>query len=146
MKINPEDIEVPLEKTVSFQNGEAEVSIASKYSGSEAGLYKSYMSMCASDDKALVDTEGMDKNKTWAACGLQYDKMRAMMNKYGEGGLTEEQKKLPPALQKAILEKMKKDGKMTEEESDAAIKTLLCKDHEKEPDPKGEKIEVKEEK
>ena len=27
-----------------------------------------------------------------------------------------------------------------------AIKTLLCKDHEKEPDPKGEKIEVKEEK
>ena len=36
MKINPEDIELPLEKTVSFKNGEAEVSIASKYSGSEA--------------------------------------------------------------------------------------------------------------
>jgi len=146
MKINPEDIEVPLEKTVSFQNGEAEVSIASKYSGSEAGLYKSYMSMCASDDKALVDTEGMDKNKTWAACGLQYDKMRAMMNEYGEGGLTEKQKKLPPAIQKAILEKMKKDGKMSEEESDAAVKKLLSKDDQKELDPKGEKLEVKEEK
>lgn len=130
-----EDIKIPLEaKTTVNSDGSTEVTIASKYSDSEAGLYKSYMSMCASDDKALVDTEGMDKDKTWAACGLQYDKMRAMMNEYGEGGLTEEQKKLPPALQKAILEKMKKDGKMTEEESDAAIKTLLCKDHEVKPD------------
>jgi len=79
MKINPEDIEVPLEKTVSFNNGGVEVSIASKYSGSEAGLYKSYMSVCASDDKALTDTEGMDKDKTQSACAIQYDKMRAMM-------------------------------------------------------------------
>lgn len=134
-----EDIKIPLEaKTTVNSDGSTEVTIASKYSDSEAGLYKSYMSMCASDDKAFVDTEGMDKDKTWAACGLQYDKMRAMMNEYGEGGLTEEQKKLPPALQKAILEKMKKDGKMTEEESDAAIKTLLCKDHEVKPDSEDE--------
>lgn len=146
MKINPEDIEVPLEKTVSFNNGEAEVSIASKYSGSEAGLYKSYMSMCASDDKALVDTEGMDKKHTYAACGIQYDKMRAMMNEYGEGGLTDKQKKLPPAIQKAILDKMKKDGKISKEDSEAAEKKLLSKDDEKEPDPKGEKLEVKEKK
>jgi hypothetical protein len=137
---------VPLEKTVSFNNGEAEVSIASKYSGSEAGLYKSYMSMCASDDKALVNTEGMDKKHTYAACGVQYDKMRAMMNEYGEGGLTDKQKKLPPAIQKAILDKMKKDGKISKEDSEAAEKKLLSKDDEKEPDPKGEKLEVKEKK
>lgn len=146
MKINPEDIEVPLEKTVSFNNGEAEVSIASKYSGSEAGLYKSYMSMCASDDKALVNTAGMDKKHTYAACGVQYDKMRAMMNEYGEGGLTDKQKKLPPAIQKAILDKMKKDSKISKEDSEAAEKKLLSKDDEKEPDPKGEKLEVKEKK
>jgi len=146
MKINPEDIEVPLEKTVSFNNGEAEVSIASKYSGSEAGLYKSYMSMCASDDKVLVNTEGMDKKHTYAACGVQYDKMRAMMNEYGEGGLTDKQKELPPAIQKAILDKMKKDGKISKEDSEAAEKKLLSKDDEKEPDPKGEKLEVKEKK
>ena len=36
--------------------------------------------------------------------------MRAMMNEVGEGGLTEKQKKLPAALQKAILEKIKKDA------------------------------------
>ncbi len=143
MKIDPEQIEVPLEKTVSFKNGEAEVSIASKYKGSEAGLYKSYMSMCASDDKALTDTEGMDKNATYAKCGVQYDKMRAMMTEEGKGGLTDKQKKLPPAIQKVILEKMKKDGKLSEEESEAAIKKLLSKDDEKESDPKGEKIDVK---
>ncbi len=146
MKINPEDIEVPLEKTVSFNNGEAEVSIASKYSGSEAGLYKSYMSMCASDDKALVNTEGMDKKHTYAACGVQYDKMRAMMCEDSKGELTEKQKALPPAIQKAILEKMKKDGKISKEDSEAAEKKLLSKEDEKKSDPKGEKLEVEEKK
>jgi membrane peptidoglycan carboxypeptidase len=61
---------------------------------------------------------------------MQYDKMRAMINEVGKGGLTEKQKKLPPALQKAILKKMKKDGKITEEEAEAASK-LLSKDDEK---------------
>jgi len=146
MKINPEDIELPLEKTVSFKNGEAEVSIASKYSGSEAGLYKSYMSVCASDDKALADTEGMDKKNTYAACAVQYDKMRAMIMDDSKGELTDKQKQLPPALQKVILEKMKKDGKISKEDSEAAEKKLLSKDDEKESDPKGEKLEVKEKK
>ena len=146
MKINPEDIELPLEKTVSFKNGEAEVSIASKYSGSEAGLYKSYMSVCASDDKALTDTEGMDKKSTYAACAVQYGKMRAMMMDDSKGELTDKQKQLPPALQKVILDKMKKDGKISKEDSEAAEKKLLSKDDEKEPDPKGEKLEVKEKK
>jgi hypothetical protein len=39
---------------------------------------------------------------------------------------------------------MKKDGKLSKEESEAAIKKLLSKDDEKESDPKGEKIDVKE--
>ena len=146
MKINPEDIKIPLEKTVSFNDGEAEVSIASKYSGSEAGLYKSYMSMCASDDKALTDTEGMDSKATYAACAVKYDKMRAMMMDDTKGELTDKQKKLPPALQKAILDKMEKDGKISKEDSEAAEKKLLSKDDEEEPDPKGEKLEVKEKK
>ena len=118
MKINPEEIEVPLEKTVSFKNGEAEVSIAKKYNGSEAGLYKSYMSVCSSDDKALVDTEGMDSEATYKSCSMKYDKMRAMMCDDSKGELTDEQKKLPAAIQKSILEKMKKDGKTTKENSD----------------------------
>ena len=63
MKINPEDIEIPLEKTVSFNNGEAEVSIAKKYNGSEAALYKSYMSVCAMDDKMFTDTAEMGEKE-----------------------------------------------------------------------------------
>jgi hypothetical protein len=117
MKINPEDIEVPLVKTVSFNNGEAEVSIANKYNGSEAGLYKSYMSMCASDDKEFVDTEGMDSEATYKSCSMQYEKMRAMMSDDSKGELTEKQKKLPAPIQKAILQRMKKDGKLSKEES-----------------------------
>lgn len=117
MKINPEEVEVPLEKTVSFNNGEAEVSIAKKYNGSEAGLYKSYMSVCASDDKALIDTEGMDSKATYKSCSMQYDKMRAMMCDDSKGELTDKQKKLPAPIQKSILEKMSKDGKTKKEDS-----------------------------
>ena len=60
----------------------------------------------------------------------KYDKMRAMINEVGKGGLTEKQKKLPPALQKAILKKMKEDGKITEDEAEAEDK-LLSKDEKK---------------
>jgi hypothetical protein len=104
-------IKNPLEMSLDRSNGNIEISIAKKYSQTEEAMYKSYMSVCAMDDKALVDTSEMDEEGTAKSCGMQYDKMRAMMNEVGEGGLTDNQKKLPPALQKAILEKMKKEGK-----------------------------------
>jgi len=78
---------------------------------SDAGedyLEKSFMSHCASYDKDLVNTAGMDKDKTYATCAMQYKKMKATLYEKGEGGLTEKQKKLPPAIQKSIL---KKQGK-----------------------------------
>jgi len=107
----------PLEAKASLnESGEMEVTIAKKYSEAEAGVYKSYMSMCASDDKMFTDTASMDDKETYAACSLSYDKMRAMMMDDSEGQLTEKQKKLPPALQKKIIEKMKKEGKYKEEE------------------------------
>ena len=100
--------------SVDRSNGNIEISIAKKYSKTEEAIYKSYMNICSMDDKALVDTSGMDEESTAKSCGMQYDKMRAMMNEVGEGGLTEDQKKLPKPLQKAILEKMKKEGKASE--------------------------------
>jgi len=103
-------IKNPLEMSLDRSNGNIEISIAKKYSETEEAMYKSYMSVCAMDDKALVDTSDMDEEGTAKSCGMQYDKMRAMMNEVGEGGLTDNQKKLPPALQKAILEKTKKEG------------------------------------
>ncbi|MDB4317779.1 hypothetical protein N9973_00615 [bacterium] len=105
----------PLESQASINEaGEMEVTIAKKYSNSEAGVYKSYMSMCAMDDKMLTDTTEMGDEETYSACAMQYGKMRAMMMDDSEGQLTKEQKKLPPALQKKIIEKMKEEGKYKE--------------------------------
>lgn len=108
MKINPEDIKVPLEKVVEVKNKEVQVSLA-KMDDKKAAIYKSFMSACASDDKALVDTTDMDDESTMKACMMQFDNMKAMlMETSNSGELTPAQKKLPPALQKAILRKMDK--------------------------------------
>jgi hypothetical protein len=129
----------PLQANVDRSNGDIEISIAKKYSEKEEATYKSFMSVCAMQDKDLVDTSAMDDDQTMKACGMQYDKMRAMINEVGKGGLTDKQKKLPPALQKAILNKMKKDGKISKEEEEAEAK-LLSKDDQskKEVGPEGE--------
>ena len=110
MKINPEDIKVPLEKVVEVKNREVQVSLA-KMDNMKAAMYKSFMSTCASDDKALIDTTDMDDQSTMKACAMQFDKMEKMlMEKSDSGELTPAQKKLPPALQKAILKKMDKSS------------------------------------
>ena len=106
MKINPEDVKVPLEKIVEVKNREVQVSIG-KMTDTKAAMYKSFMSACASDDEALVDTTDMDDESTMKTCAVQFDKMKAvLMEESDSGELTPAQKKLPPALQKAILKKM----------------------------------------
>ena len=136
------EINNPLTANIHRSNGNIEVSIAKKYSETEEAMYKSFMSVCAMQDKSLVDTTKMDDKDTMKACGMQYDKMRAMLNETPKvlGSLTEKQKKLPPALQKAILKKMKEDGKITEEEADAAYSKLISKDNKpkEEVGPEGE--------
>ena len=107
------EIKNPLVANIDRSSGDIEISIAKKYSDTEEAMYKSYMSHCTMNDKELVDTTDMDEKGTAKSCGMQYDKMRAMMNEVGKGGLTDKQKKLPPALQKAILKKMKEEGKAT---------------------------------
>ena len=85
----------------------------------EKTVFKSYMSHCMMNDADMVDTKDMDMDKTMSSCAVQYKKDRAMMmekNEENKAQLTEKQKKLPPALKKAILEKMRKEGKITEEE------------------------------
>lgn len=116
------EIKNPLVANVDRSSGDIEISIAKKYSKTEEAMYKSYMSVCAMEDKELTDTTDMDEKQTMKACAGQYGKMRAMMNEVGEGGLTDKQKKLPPALQKAILKKIKEEGdasKSYAEEKDA---------------------------
>jgi len=138
------EIKNPLVANIDRSNGDIEISIAKKYKQEEESMYKSFMSVCSVEDKELVDTSDMDDDETAKACGMQYDKMRAMINEEGKGGLTEKQKKLPPALQKAILQKMKKEGKLSEE-AEAAYSKLLSKDDQKKKEvgPEGEMKVVK---
>ncbi len=87
----------------------------------EKTVFKSYMSHCMMNDADMVDTKDMDMDKTMSSCAVQYKKDRAMMmekNEENKAQLTEKQKKLPPALKKAILEKMRKEGKISEEEKE----------------------------
>lgn len=104
------EIKNPLVANIDRSNGDIEISIAKKYSDEEEAMYKSYMSVCAMDDEALIDTAEMGDKETYKACSMQYSKMRAMLNEAGEEGLTEKQKKLPKALQDAILKKNKKNA------------------------------------
>jgi hypothetical protein len=126
MKINLGDIKVPLEKTVEFKNGEYEISL-SKMKPKQEYLYKSFMSLCAANEEDLVNTAGMSKEATMSTCAMQFDKMKKMMmEKSTSGELTPGQKKLPPALQKAILKKMDSPDDSDEhenEESDEMEKT-----------------------
>tara|TARA_R100000657_G_C4675138_1_gene120679 strand:- start:889 stop:1821 length:933 start_codon:yes stop_codon:yes gene_type:complete len=77
----------------------------------EGKVFKSYMSHCVMNDAEMVDTKDMNMDNTMKACAVQYDKDRPMLMENSNGELTEKQKKLPPALQKAILKKMKEENK-----------------------------------
>ena len=133
------EIKNPLVAYIDRSNGDIQIAVAKKYTEEEEAMYKSFMSVCSMEDKELVDTSGMDDAETTKTCVMQYDKMRGMINEVGEGELTEKQKKLPPALQKAILKKMKKEGKLSEE-AEAAYSKLLSEDDKKEKEvgPEGE--------
>ena len=108
MKIEPNEIVLPLVKTVTINNGQAEVSLSSM-DEKESEVYKSYMSSCAMDDKMFVNTAGMDKEQAMKTCAGNYSKVQKMFAEESpSGGLTPAQKKLPPAIQQAILKKMGK--------------------------------------
>lgn len=136
------EIKNPLTANISRSEGSIEVSIAKKYSDSEEPIYKKFMGMCAMNDSYAVDTKEMDDKQTEKACGNLFQKsMRPLIQaveanlfqkKPMLAGLSEDQKKnLPPELKKAILQKMKKEGKITEE-AEAAYSKLLSKDDQKE--------------
>tara|TARA_E500000318_G_scaffold90735_2_gene88783 strand:- start:3165 stop:3638 length:474 start_codon:yes stop_codon:yes gene_type:complete len=136
------EIKNPLTANIDRSKGNIEVSIAKKYSDSEEPIYKKFMGMCAMNDSYAVETKDMDDRQTEKACGNLYQqKMRPIVAKVEANlfqkkpmlaGLSEDQKKnLPPELKKAILQKMKKEGKITEE-AEAAYSKLLSKDDQKE--------------
>jgi hypothetical protein len=144
MKIDPNEIKLPFKKTVQTFNGETEVSLSAMDS-KESAIYKSYMSSCAMDDKMFVNTAGMDKTQTMSTCAGYYGEVEDMLNEEAVGGgLTPGQKKLPPALQQAILKKMgEKSPEKTEDAKASGQKTkTLSKDDKVETKPSAESLDV----
>ena len=108
----------------------------------EKTVFKSYMSHCMMNDADMVDTKDMDMDKTMSSCAMQYKKDRAMMMEKDEENkaqLTEKQKKLPPALKKAILEKMRKEGKISKEEEEEESNAAHHYDKKKKKKSEGKK-------
>ena len=95
----------------SYHDNEKSKSNRHKMDEKETKIFKSYMSHCAMNDADMVNTKDMNMDNTMKACGVQYNKDRSMLMENTNGQLTEKQKKLPPALQEAILKKMKEEGK-----------------------------------
>ena len=93
------------ESDVDFENIFEEESEAYKMSVIDENMEKIFMGHCMSHDKDLINTAGMDDEKTYAACAMQYKKMKADIDEEDENGLTEKQKKLPKPLRDAILKK-----------------------------------------
>ena len=92
----------------------AEVSISNIMEEDEAEMHSEYMSECMLKDESLINTAGMSTSDAKYMCGMSYMKNRSMVTEMA-GQLTEKQKTLPPALQKAILKKMQKEGKLNDE-------------------------------
>ena len=91
-----------------------EISISNIMEEDEAEMHSEYMSECMLKDESLINTAGMSTSDAKYMCGMSYMKNRSMLTEMA-GQLTEKQKTLPPALQKAILKKMQKEGKLNDE-------------------------------
>lgn len=92
----------------------AEISISNMMEDDEMEMHSEYMNECMMKDEAFVNTAGMCSSDAKYMCGMSYMKNRPMLAEMA-GQLTEKQKTLPPALQKAILKRMHKKGNLNEE-------------------------------
>jgi hypothetical protein len=105
MKINPNDVKVPLQKKVEVKNGVVEVSLSKR--DPEASLAcQEFVSAYASIVESTVEEA--------IAEFVKYES--AIIETSESAELTPAQKKLPPNVQKAIMEKMKKKGGKKEPE------------------------------
>ena len=61
------EIKNPLEANIDRSNGNIEISIAKKYSDSEAPVFEKFMGMCAMYDTYAVNTANEDEEGTYKA-------------------------------------------------------------------------------
>ena len=83
MKINPEEIEAPLEKRVEYKNGQIEISLA-KMGEEKAKTYKEFMAKCMSEADAYVNTKDMDMSNAKQACAMYWEKSKDEITAAGQ--------------------------------------------------------------
>jgi hypothetical protein len=98
---------------LDHQNHIAEISISNVIEPDEQEVHDAYMNECMTNDAMFINTTGMSTSDAKYMCGLQYMKSRMSFSD-GADGLTDAQKQLPPAIQKAILKRQHKQGKLSE--------------------------------
>ena len=109
----------------------AEISISNIMEEDEAEMHSEYMSECMLKDESLINTAGMTTSDAKYMCGMSYMKNRSMLTEMA-GQLTEKQKTLPPALQKAILKKM--DSPDDSDEHETAVGSATAASFVSKPD------------
>jgi hypothetical protein len=71
--MNPEDVPLPLEKTVTINNGVVEVCIsAAKMTDKEKKVYKKFMAKC-------VSASSKEQKEAMAMCSLDFEKMKSQL-------------------------------------------------------------------
>jgi hypothetical protein len=71
--MNPEQVPIPLEKTIKFINGAIEVSIAEvSMTDKEKKVYKKFMAKC-------VSSSSKDKKDAMVACAVDFKKMKEQL-------------------------------------------------------------------
>jgi hypothetical protein len=77
--MNPEEIPIPLEKTVEIKNGTVEVSIAEKkMTDKEKKVYRTFMAKC------VAASEAGNKKEAMAMCAMDFNKMKEELMKEDE--------------------------------------------------------------
>jgi hypothetical protein len=118
MKINPTDVKVPLQKTVEARNGTLEVSLSTMQE-SHAEVYQNFIANYINQSEVTEST----KDKFMAEAIAQFERFKSVILESSDAGLTPAQKKLPPAIQKALLKKQGKGHPDAENKKEQAMET-----------------------
>lgn len=135
--MNPDEVPVPLEKSVQIVNGVVEVTIAEKkMTDKEKKVYKKFMAKCISG------ATGKSKKDAMLACAVDFEKMKDGLMKAAE----EEEDDEEEDEDEDEMEEMKKEAEEEEEEEEEeyeSAETLKEKIKIEEQDVKDDQEELK---
>jgi hypothetical protein len=111
--MNPEQVPIPLEKTIKFINGAIEVSIAEvSMTDKEKKVYKKFMAKC-------VSSSSKDKKDAMVACAVDFKKMKEQLMAEDEEEDEEEEEE---DVEEDVEEDDEEEDESVKEKSESAAK------------------------